>query len=564
MRLFIVFSIFVSLVLSSSSPATHVLQQEYDPAVTFDSTISKLSQLILELFEQSDVASFGYHLNMFRIYPSTMKKLIEYKFEVEKSHLSLIDLFKSEGHLFLLLAKHQKSFPLLKEIVNKIGSKVRRSSSPKKIAFYELILRFPRIYSNLPLSISKIEANKTFDLLVDYAFGNEVHLDRLNIVRGLSVPFFKSLLDFQSIPFNFNRINSYLKLLAYSKREIICCLRTLSENPSLNFAEATFQAEQLVNPVHPIGENESSLAFLSQNPEFSFQRMANLIIFYYSELMSPKSFLAFKRVRKLKFSAYYAFLITIPDQASQVLLKYYSCEAREVNSTDIQAIIDLTADQRSILKIWQTEALGYHDSLSNPEEFDRTILFEDLLKLGVEPDNNNMYLLAKTIVPYIIDPVLDFSLFKGEMKSGELADLQSEMFADHGFPFRSLHEFGKFVGNASTTHDIIANGSFFFGYYDQLFKYFFGRFLGFHLSLERDLDPLLWGRSWNSSSSKKFFNGLYNALMGLPYDLDSIIEKLNFLDQNFLKLQSPSLNYEIWANRLIECIERNGNVLTSS
>ena len=104
----------------------------------------------------------------------------------------------------------------------------------------------------------------------------------------------------------------------------------------------------------------------------------------------------------------------------------------------------------------------------------------------------------------------------------------------------------------------------FFWYNDDFFKYFFGRFLGFELSLERDLDPLLWLGSWLSSSSKKLFNGLYSALKGIPFDFDGIIEELDPLDRNFLKLQSPTLNYEIWANLLIGCIERKRNLLLSS
>ena len=459
MRLFIVFSIFFSLVLSYSSPATHVRQQKYDLAVTFDPYISELSHLILNLFEQREVASLDHHLSMFQLNYSSMKKLIKYKFEVVNGELSFVDLLESEGHLYLLLAKHQKSFPLLKEIVNKIGSAARLPSSPKRIALHELILRFPRIYSNLLLSISKVEVIGTFDLLVDYALGNEVHLDRLDIVRRLPVSFFKSILDFQSIPFSFNKINPYLKLLAYSKREITCCFLAISENPSIQFVEATFQAEQLINHVHPMREN--ILTALSQNPEFSIERMSTLTIFYYTELMSPKSFLAFKRVRKLKFSAYYELLESIPSQAKHVLFRHYSCQAREVRNADIQAIIDLTADQRSNLKVWQVEVLGYHDSLSDPEEFNRTILFGDLLKLGVEPDNLNMYLLSKVIVPYIIDPDLDFSLFKREMESGKLADLQCVKFAVNRFPSRSIHELGKFISNASTPHDIITTGSFF-------------------------------------------------------------------------------------------------------
>ena len=588
----------------------HAQHQEYRIVDSLRVAKSELAHLILDLFERRDVASLSLvlqrsHLNsqslsseikeligskfliedreysfmdliesdkhsivlrdLLRSHlppkasSSAVKTLVESKYKIRDKELSFMDLLESEGHLFLVLAKWQRTFPLIDELVFSIGSKAKRSQSPNQLAIFELILRFPRIHKHLPVLFSKNEAIETFKLLVDYAIGIDVDLESRKILSEKnSTNFFKSLLGSSSIRFEWESFNSYLKLLAYSQAEIEDCARMMFEDKMLYFTEVKFHVEQLV----PLVEKAGSLllAFIQYPHEPSVDRLSKLILHCSNNLLNDESFAAFKRIRRAKFLTHCRHLKQIPIPAVKVLFKYYICEFKKVKASDIQAIIYLTPEQRLSLKSWQHDAMdsfnNYHDGLSDPEITDRIILFDALLKLGVDMRNEKFYILAKTIVPYIVDPDLEPQSFKTKIESHELVGLTILPFNLGKFPSSGTVHFKEFACKVSGPHDIITRGNFYCEYDDKSFTYFFGRFLSFKLSLEKNLDRLLWEGDWSPSGSKMFFNNLYNALRNMPYNLDSIIGKLELLDQDALKRLSPESNFNRWAKRLIDYIER--------
>ena len=55
-------------------------------------------------------------------------------------------------------------------------------------------------------------------------------------------------------------------------------------------------------------------------------------------------------------------------------------------------------------------------------------------------ENQQVYLLAKTIVPYIIDPNQDFLVFKEKVESGELTSLKNLNISSRQFPINIYWE----------------------------------------------------------------------------------------------------------------------------
>ena len=515
---------------------------------SLSSANNKLALLILNLFESRKVEELETRLELSS---ASMKTLINFKFEAGGGKLSFMDLLSTEGHFYLLLAKHQNLIPLIGEVIDNLGNAVKNASSPKLIALYELILRFPSIYEHL-LSFPDHHVINLFDSLVDYANGTVVSSTGLASLFEFGFSFFRTFLDFKYVPFGFTTLDSSLKFLAYSQREIKCCFWMLVESPKLPFTQDKLS-------IFKIMKCDNILSILFYNHELdglSVDRMANL-----AELMKDYyylNFLAYKSSRKIKFAKFFCYLERLPSRIIEVLLYYYLCEVREVKISDINSIIDLTIDQKQMLREWQLKALGYHDSLSDPENIDWTEIFEDLLKLGVDK-GSRIYLLAKRLVPYFIDPDRDFRVFKKEFDSPEFAGFTS-MFTYGGksLPHNNTITFDKFVPIASGAHEIVTHGSFFFEFNSKLFKYFIRHFLSFEFSLEKDLEFFLWGFYWPPFKSKMFFNNLYNALRRLPYDLNDFTKRLEPRDQSALNSIDPKSDFRLWAQHLIESMERMG------
>ena len=364
MFLFEFFSILVSLSLCSSSIPNYIRNREYNLVGSLSSAKSELALLMFSLIERRTVDEFAPFLRSFpnsrHSSSSALKTLINFKFEIKDKELSFMDLLETEGHLYLVLAKHKKSFPLLNDIMISLGNASKNFSSQKQVALYELILRFPLIYKNMPASTSNEDAIKTFTLLVDYATGVDIIPDRLSTVRGFDEPFFVSLLDYEPISFSYEKIDSYLKLLAYSQSEIGCIFWMYSGSG------VKTQSKGLTSSIC-----EEIEGILSNFRDYSsFERIVDLTIFYYTKLVNGGNY-SFFGIRRIKFFKFYRYLKHIPKLAMEILFKYYTCAAIEMKSSDVQMIIDLNADQREIIKNWQQSALGHYDALSDPENSDK-------------------------------------------------------------------------------------------------------------------------------------------------------------------------------------------------
>ena len=457
---------FASLAICSSSVCKYIQQRESNLVGSLSSAKYKLALLILNLFESRKVEELETRLELSS--PS-MKTLVNFKFEVGGGKLSFMDLLSTERHFYLLLAKHQNSIPLIGEVIDNLGNAVKNASSPKLIALYELILRFPSIYAHL-LSFPNQSVIYLFNILVGYANGTVVNSAVLASLFELGSSFFRSVLDFRRVPFRFENINSGFKLLAYSQHEIKCCYWMLVKSRELLSAQDKPSIFTIMNC-------DNILPILFQNQELnglSVDRMANL-----AELMKDHhdlTFLTFKNSRKIKFAKFYRYLERLPSRIIEVLLYYYLCEVREVKISDIISIIDLTIDQKQILREWQLKAFGYHDNLSNPKCTNQTEIFEDLLRLGKD-EGSKIYLLVKKLVSGARKKEIDSPEFAGSNNSPTLSGKLPPQ------------NFDKFVLAASKAHDnITRDSSHHAEFRSKLFKYYIRHFLRFEFSLEIDLD----------------------------------------------------------------------------
>jgi hypothetical protein len=545
------FFLLFSLASCSSQLINYLHLRERRNIRSLSSGLIDLAKHILYLFEKRKVAELGPYLNSSNCPNSAMKTLVNVKFETAQGMISFTDLLNAEKHLYFVLAKHL-DFPLLDKIIRAIGDIVSKSPTLMHMALYEFITRIKNIYKHLPQSTDKPVVDKTiqlFDLLVDFVIGYPVNVKRLRILPLNNIPFLSALVAIEPLSFSLLNIDSYLLLLAYPQNEIQDCITILNRSP---YFELLCPKNEKIAPI--VDRNGGLFsAFISEPDDPLIQRMLRLINHYAQatpEILYPL------RVRKARFFSHAHLLRYLPDPAIRVLFKYYLCLAEAVTVHDLYAIIDLDENQRLSLKLWQNRILGYDDSLSDPQIIEFSIIFESLLKLGIDRCNKIFFNLTKVIFPYFIKPdsFIDLPRALKVLPYLPAQEIKLEFF-NSKLPFNTLVRFELIISEAFLYRKTPFLRAFKDGFEKNSFSYFFGRFLNFHLSFGIDFDIHLISFP-TFKDAQTFFKNLYKAKNGMPHEPDFILKWLNRNAQAFYLENRENLSLDQWII-LIDCVKES-------
>jgi hypothetical protein len=503
---------------------SYLAMREFGVRPKFVDPMTLLSDLILKVFEENKVedfdrllsersSSYGIGIAVNQEFP--MRELKEGEIGPAPK-TTLKELLKREN-LFVIFAKYKWECEFVKDIIKSLEARARDYN--RGISIMGFINRLEDIY----LETEHLEGHPLYvdlyKLLLDYALGNRVTINRLGIFPRLnllaSTTFGRDVIG-QIFPKNWplgsinpEKLQWYFRLLVFSKAEIKFATSFLNDfletrlviSGDLFMNEVIFEIQRTNSFLKPFAEHRD---------EIVYRRLIRLMEFYLKNIREPSDAI---RTEK-KCIKYLQRAPNLPVPVMNLLFSYYMQTATTPHEEVVDMILKLSGEERTSIMALQSDPAynGVSDSTCvNPSE-----ILESLLQIGCTEFDGSLFALAKFSIPFFLDPfwtleeflvaleeeaktnddlrkALSYIVqFKHKSSSLPLGNLKSSIFP---FAFQLLRELR-------------------FEKAPLLFRYFLRDLVKIHIY--PDLDLFLFLKSFKTEvSQKQFLEDLWNVKNGI-------------------------------------------------
>ena len=163
----------------------------------------------------------------------------------------------------------------------------------------------------------------------------------------------------------------------------------------------------------------------------------------------------------------------LPTSVLKILFGYYTRFPPHKDA--VEAVIELSVDQRLSLKSLQKDFPFIITGISNPNCINQTEILESLVQIGISVYSAPIYVLAKFSLPYVLNPVKSLREFVDDLKMAAATDIFLTDVLSFGVEFSGdyipLQKFFSTFDDSTQIFTVLFNISF--DSEPSAFKYFF-------------------------------------------------------------------------------------------
>ena len=415
-------------------------------------------------------------------------------------------LLAKEKNLYSLFAHHMGgTCPFINQLLVIMLNRAKDSS--KRISILGFIYRLGEIYAKTTKVSQNDEYTDFLGLLLDYTLGNEVKLERLDILSRLGLThsrtfgrevigeFFlrgERLSDLKT-----NEIQSYFKLLVYTKAEIEFCQKFLRE--FLTFESLLGKGGMLVakdpilrDVISEMSDQKSILKpFIVHPGEIAYERLILLISFYsenFRQTFKASSYKGGQLVRFLRIFQKHPTFPNLPISAINMLCSYYIRDIKASQKDAVDIVLKLSREERSSLKSLQPNFPFIIAGISDPSCTNHQEILESLLQIGITECNAPIYVLVKFSLTYILNPVTSLRTFIFDLEQ----EAETNSFIKEVLSYKiesndKVMPFLEFLSKFESSHVFAALQNVHFDKESLVFDFFFKELVSIYYYPKLDL-----------------------------------------------------------------------------